>query len=286
MNRDRCHDRILPRSRRPLYANPAKRISGSAGRFRRAIASDRVIRMRGIFERRLDSIARGLAGGMSRREALKAGGAALIGGVAMTPADAWGAVTGHCPAHRVKCHGTCCPRGEVCLPPQHKGGTLHCGCPHRQSRCAGKCVNLLSDPHNCGRCGHSCGANQHCQNGTCHCPSGQTICSGACVTLATNPKHCGSCGKACPAGEKCVSGRCQAQCPPGQAICGGACVDQMTDASACGASCVDCNSLPFVAQAHCSNGTCVIDRCAPDWLNCDGNPTNGCEYLGTVCPGT
>ena len=44
-------------------------------------------------------------------------------------------------------------------------------------------------------------------------------------------------------------------------------------------------SLPFVDKAHCANGTCVIDQCAPDWLDCDGNPNTGCEYLGTVCPG-
>jgi hypothetical protein len=49
---------------------------------------------------------------------------------------------------------------------------------------------------------------------------------------------------------------------------------------------VDCNSLPFVTKAHCANGTCVIDQCLPLWLDCDGNPNNGCEVFGTVCPGT
>jgi hypothetical protein len=42
--------------------------------------------------------------------------------------------------------------------------------------------------------------------------------------------------------------------------------------------------LAFVSQAHCASGTCVIDKCAPNWLDCNGNPLDGCEVLGTVCP--
>jgi hypothetical protein len=42
--------------------------------------------------------------------------------------------------------------------------------------------------------------------------------------------------------------------------------------------------LAFVTQAHCASGTCVIDACAPNWLDCNGNPLDGCEFLGTVCP--
>jgi hypothetical protein len=68
------------------------------------------------------------------------------------------------------------------------------------------------------------------------------------------------------------------------AMCAGVCVNQMTDAAHCGAGCVNCNNLPFVASAHCSNGTCVIDQCAPNWVDCDHNPLTGCETLGTKCP--
>jgi hypothetical protein len=32
------------------------------------------------------------------------------------------------------------------------------------------------------------------------------------------------------------------------------------------------------------SGTCHIDSCEPNWLDCDGNPLTGCEHLGTTCP--
>ena len=161
-----------------------------------------------LADRSLDSIARGLAGGMSRRDALRAGGAALVGAATVTPVDAWAAVTGHCPHHRVRCHGTCCPPGEVCLAPLQNGGKHRCGCPHHKTRCGGKCVDAHSDPHNCGHCGHKCGVGQHCSSGQCRsqCPAGQTGCAGACVELATNPQHCGACGTVCPAGAACSGG--------------------------------------------------------------------------------
>jgi Stigma-specific protein, Stig1 len=201
---------------------------------------------------RLDTIARGLASGMSRREALRAGGAALIGAAAMTPVDAWAAVTGHCPHGHVKCHGACCPKGEVCLAPKHKGGKHRCGCPDHTSRCSGKCVHLRADPHNCGHCGHKCGAGEHCVNGTCGCPSGMTACSGACVTLASDTHNCGACGSACPPGQVCSSGQCAVQCPSGKTACSGGCVDVSSDTSNCGSCGHTC-----ATGASCANGTCT-----------------------------
>src|SRR5437763_317001 len=104
---------------------------------------------------------------MSRREALRTGGLAVVGVAAITPADAWAKLTGHCP---------------------HKH-------PHR---CSGKCVDTQSDFHNCGACG--------------------TVCSS------------------------------------------------------------------FFATSSCQSGTCHIDSCSPNWVNCDGDPLTGCETLGTTCP--
>jgi hypothetical protein len=40
----------------------------------------------------------------------------------------------------------------------------------------------------------------------------------------------------------------------------------------------------FFATSSCQSGTCHIDSCAPNWLDCDGNPLTGCEFLGSVCP--
>ena len=145
----------------------------------------------------LDAIARGLASGMSRREALRAGGTALVGAAMMAPADAWATITGSCPSGRVKCNTKCCPHGEVCL---GTGTRRHCGCPHHQTRCGTRCVNTQTAFGNCGRCGHRCATGQTCSAGHCHCPTGEVVCSGACVNLAHNHQHCGSCAHACAAG--------------------------------------------------------------------------------------
>lgn len=279
-----------------------------------------------VTDSRLDVIARGLASGMSRREALRTGGAAFLGAMAITPFDAWAAVTGRCPHHRVHCNGTCCPPGEVCIPPTHKHGRHRCGCPHHLERCGGKCTDTRTNPRHCGSCGHPCSAGEVCSHGQCasQCPAGETACSGACVTLASDPQHCGSCGQTCGAGEVCSQGRCASQCPAGQTACGGACVTLATDPNNCGSCghacgpnmvcnngscecasgltacngvCVNLSSDPhncgtcghaccqYFATESCQSGTCHIDSCAPNWVNCSGNPADGCNCLGT-CSGT
>jgi Stigma-specific protein, Stig1 len=171
--------------------------------------------MRKLGDTSLDAVARGLASGMSRRDALRAGGAAFFAAAAMTPTDAWAAVTGRCPSHRVKCHGTCCPKGEVCLAPKHKGGKRRCGCPDHKTRCGNTCVNLTSDRNHCGHCGEKCPSGHTCVHGKCTgptepggCASGEAMGAGTCVTLASDPANCGACGDACAAGQVCVSGQC------------------------------------------------------------------------------
>lgn len=60
--------------------------------------------------------------------------------------------------------------------------------------CNGTCVNLATDPSNCGRCGNVC-------------LEGQTCCSGTCVNLQTDSNNCGGCGIVCPP-NTCRQGRC------------------------------------------------------------------------------
>ncbi|MDQ6806065.1 MAG: hypothetical protein M3065_14120, partial [Actinomycetota bacterium] len=93
--------------------------------------------------------------------------------------------------------------------------------------------------------------------------------------------HCGSCTTACPVGATCSNGTCA--CPAGTTACGGVCANTATDASHCGPTCVNCTNLPFVDAAHCANGTCVIDQCQYNWLDCNGDPLDGCEHLGLTC---
>lgn len=59
--------------------------------------------------------------------------------------------------------------------------------------CSGTCVNLNTDPNNCGSCGNSCFAGQRCTNGQCACPAGTSLCCGGdlgCRKPGTCPKQC------------------------------------------------------------------------------------------------
>jgi hypothetical protein len=60
--------------------------------------------------------------------------------------------------------------------------------------CNGTCVDVASDPKNCGGCGIACGATQVCSQGQCTstCATGLTSCSGACVDLTSDPQDCGA----------------------------------------------------------------------------------------------
>lgn len=218
---------------------------------------------------------------MSRREALRLGGAALAGAAAISPADAIAKLSGRCPKGHLHCAGRCCPSGEVCLPPKHKGGKHSCGCPHRTHRCGSKCIDLNNDPHNCGKCGHRCGAGQHCASGQCICSAGMTSCNGGCVNTSADPTNCGACGHNCQSGEVCDAGQCASQCASGKTECNGTCVDLKNDANNCGACGTKCCN--FFAASSCQSGTCHIDSCSPDWVNCSGNPLDGCNCLGTDC---
>lgn len=120
-------------------------------------------------------------------------------------------------------------------------------CPAGQTRCAGVCADLDSDPQNCGSCGNACNANGACSTGVC-CPSGQTSCGGTCLDLNSDPQNCGSCGSPCNANEICSSGLC---CPSGQTNCSGLCVDLQSDVGNCGS----CGNACAAGQV-CVNQTC------------------------------
>jgi hypothetical protein len=78
----------------------------------------------------------------------------------------------------------------------------------------GQCVDLTSDPANCGDCAKPCGAGELCSSGACatRCEAPTTACSGACVDTSTNAKNCGSCGHACGADEECFASMCVPSC--------------------------------------------------------------------------
>ncbi|XP_031284459.1 stigma-specific STIG1-like protein 1 [Pistacia vera] len=61
--------------------------------------------------------------------------------------------------------------------------------------CCKKCVDVLKDRMNCGKCGKKCKFNEIC-------------CRGKCVNPSFNKKHCGRCGNRCDKGEFCSFGLC------------------------------------------------------------------------------
>ena len=61
------------------------------------------------------------------------------------------------------------------------------------------CVDLTSNPNNCGTCNHVC--------------TGVAVvvgcCASACVNNSADPGNCGACGVVCEAGTTCASGACK-----------------------------------------------------------------------------
>ena len=67
-------------------------------------------------------------------------------------------------------------------------------CDNALALCRGNCVDLASDPNNCGRCENACGAGYVCISGVCDvdCPKGQTRCGNTCANLMTSSANCGA----------------------------------------------------------------------------------------------
>jgi ferredoxin len=106
--------------------------------------------------------------------------------------------------------------------------------------CAGRCVDVMSDAANCGRCGNACPAGRSCVGGACDCAAGRTSCAGRCVDTQADNANCGRCGAICPAGQTCTDGACASICGPGVTFCSGSCVDTQTDRANCGGCAVAC----------------------------------------------
>jgi hypothetical protein len=58
--------------------------------------------------------------------------------------------------------GKVCPSGQIC-----SNGTCILVCSPGWTNCSGVCVNLATDPQNCGACGKTCPSNSSCVSGTC-----------------------------------------------------------------------------------------------------------------------
>lgn len=164
--------------------------------------------------------------------------------------------------------------------------------------CGGTCIDVSSDPNNCGMCGETCGGSTNCNQGFCEpagwqctacafcgaaCPVGSSCGVGAVCTLPDGGQTYCSQNSDCPAGDVCVnSGLCApTSCsgePDGQVCgsatnpnfqglcCGGTCADVKEDSANCGSCGSTCESGTF-----CSNWSC--------------RPNPSCATApGTACP--
>ena len=181
--------------------------------------------------------------------------------------------------------------------------------------CGTKCVEIQSDPSNCGLCGHNCttlpnvkagATGVECRSGACFvppsaCVSGFAHCPGAkpddgCETSLTNTTNCGQCGKACVAPTGLCSTTtgaptCASNCvAPAPTLCGAKCADTQSDPLNCGACNNNCAALPHVkagAAVSCVAGVCQIppSSCAAGFGHCAGSGNLGCEATLNACGG-
>ncbi|XP_021889084.1 stigma-specific STIG1-like protein 1 [Carica papaya] len=61
--------------------------------------------------------------------------------------------------------------------------------------CKKRCVNVLTDKLNCGKCGKKCKFSEIC-------------CKGKCVNPMFHRKNCGGCSNKCKKGSSCLYGMC------------------------------------------------------------------------------
>jgi hypothetical protein len=84
---------------------------------------------------------------------------------AEAPFCVWGTCS-FCPADLAPCGNGCCPSGEICV-----DGVCQPGpgdpCPPGTALCGGQCVDIGSDPFNCGVCGNVCPVGHVCFVGIC-----------------------------------------------------------------------------------------------------------------------
>lgn len=172
-------------------------------------------------------------------------------------------------------------------------------------------TNLSNDSNNCGACGKVCpdsfgylNLTSTCVNGSCETACAKKLAGGkfwnyadcnsvfedGCeINVSTDPNNCGSCGNKCADGVECIEGKCGL--PAGQAECWGMIVDLENDDFNCGACDNYCEPPPDAPELAdnmiygCVKGQCGQPKCQDygieKWVDCDGDPKNGCEvYIG------
>jgi len=169
----------------------------------------------------------------------------------------------HCNLERHQCvectKASECAGGKLCSPAGVcvEGCDIPAGklCPAGKECCQNLCLDLKTDPLNCGACGTKCSTT----NGTPRCSAG------ACAwTCASGFGHCNTGNTGCETNLRTTLTRC------------GSCTRNCTTAI------LNANGVA------CTSGACTYTSCRTNFGSCDGNTANGCECacgaaVGDIC---
>lgn len=211
-----------------------------------------------------------------------------------TNSDAYhcGKCWNQCRNHEVCDSGSCkSPSAKTCSP----------ACDSNRRCCGETCIDVLTDPKNCGTCGVACPDGIACVDGkcdvkpTCQCSDGkvcdengdcvvkcgsslcrpdESCCGNTCTTLDT-VKHCGSCDNACQGNAPfCQYGACADKCSPQTCEAQSAQCGTVNDG--CG-NALDCGSCAdgMVCTSNQCVESCTPRTCENEHKNC-GTIDDGC----------
>lgn len=161
------------------------------------------------------------------------------------------------------------------------GGVVGGECREGLTACGSHCVDLNTDPANCGACGATCPAGVSCGAGVCDGAGGAGGAGGEagaageggaggapmCLPPFNTADACGSCDARCSDPTPFCSlwndeFICVGSCPKPYQVCGTSCVDTSGDPEHCGRCDNPCDEI-------CQNGVCV-QRCSEPFVECNG----------------
>ena len=212
-----------------------------------------------------------------------------------TNSDAYhcGKCWNQCRNHEVCDSGSCkSPSAKTCSP----------ACDSNRRCCGETCIDVLTDPKNCGICGVACPDGIACVDGkcdvkpTCQCSDGkvcdengdcvvkcgsslcrpdESCCGNTCTTLDT-VKHCGSCDNACQGNAPfCQYGACADKCSPQTCEAQSAQCGTVNDGCGNALDCGSCADGKVCTSNQCVDPPCIPTTCATKGKNC-GTIDDGC----------